>query len=86
MITDLNEAVLESALALFTNLVGLHIVGCPKVDHVAVLRLTSHTPLLESLSLTTTVSCQLRLSLLNFQLFHRLGKHPSTGLSTPTAS
>ena len=59
MINDLNESVLESALALFTNLVGLHIVGCPKIDHVAVLQLTSHIPLLESLSLTTSVSCQL---------------------------
>ena len=57
MVNDLNECVLEKALALFTNLVGLHIVGCPKVDHVATLQLTSHVPLLESLSLTTSVSC-----------------------------
>ena len=58
MINDLNEVVLELALPLFTNLVGLHIIGCPKIDHVAVLRLVSHTPLLESLSMTTTVSYQ----------------------------
>lgn len=62
MIIDLDEGILESALALFPNLVGLHIVGCPKLDHVTALQLTSHTPLLESLSLTTTVSCQLGLS------------------------
>ena len=61
MIADLNECILESALALFTNLVGLHIVGCLRVDHVTVLQLTSHTPLLESLSMTTTVSGQLGL-------------------------
>lgn len=61
MVNDLNECVLEKALALFTNLVGLHIVGCPKVDHVATLQLTSHVPLLESLSLTTSVSYQTRI-------------------------
>lgn len=54
-INDLNEVVLESALTLLTNLVGLHIVGCPKIDHTTVLRLVSHTPLLKNLSLTTTV-------------------------------
>jgi len=42
-------------LSQLPRLLGLHIIGCPKVDHVAVLRLVSYTPLLESLSLTTTV-------------------------------
>ncbi|KAF8805610.1 hypothetical protein BYT27DRAFT_7142389 [Phlegmacium glaucopus] len=54
MINDLNEVVLESALTSLANLVGLHVVGCPKIDHITVLRMVSHTPLLESLSLTTT--------------------------------
>lgn len=72
MVNDLNECVLESVLANFTNLVGLHIVGCPKVDHVTVLQLISRTPLLESLSMTTSVSFQLgpfNLSFLNFEMF-----------------
>ena len=58
MISDLNECVLDPALALLSNLVGLHIVGCPKIDHVTVLQLISRTPLLESLSMSTSVSCQ----------------------------
>ena len=68
MVNDLNECVMESALPLFTKLIGLHIVGCPKIDHVAALQLTFHVPLLESLSLTTSVSCRTRIlqMILNF--------------------
>ncbi|KAJ7291927.1 hypothetical protein C8J57DRAFT_1163936 [Mycena rebaudengoi] len=53
MANELNETVLDSALAELPGLLGLHVIGCAKVGHVAVLRLVSHTPLLESLSLTT---------------------------------
>ncbi|KAJ7141615.1 hypothetical protein C8R46DRAFT_1180811 [Mycena filopes] len=56
MANDLNETVLESALAELPNLLGLHVVGCSKVDHVAMLYLVSHTPYLESLSVTTSES------------------------------
>jgi hypothetical protein len=55
MANELNETVLDSALAELPGLLGLHVIGCAKVGHVAVLRLVSHTPLLESLSLTTGV-------------------------------
>jgi hypothetical protein len=55
MINELHEAVFQSTLAHLPNLVGLHVVGCPKVDHVVVLRRASQTPLLESLSLTVFV-------------------------------
>ncbi|KAJ7139090.1 hypothetical protein C8R44DRAFT_975056 [Mycena epipterygia] len=53
MTSELNETVLESALAELPGLVGLHVIGCLKVDHVVVLGLVSHTPNLESLSITT---------------------------------
>ncbi|KAJ7109560.1 hypothetical protein C8R43DRAFT_1243302 [Mycena crocata] len=53
MANELNETVLDSALAELPSLLGLHIIGCAKVDHLAVLRLVNHTPLLESLSMTT---------------------------------
>ena len=59
MSTDLNVGVLESALACLPSLRGLHVIGCPKVDHAAVLRLVSHTPLLESLAVTIPVQLQL---------------------------
>lgn len=52
MSTELNEGVLESALSCLPGLRGLHVVGCPKVNHSTVLRLVSHTPLLESLAVT----------------------------------
>ncbi|KAF9453344.1 hypothetical protein P691DRAFT_695009 [Macrolepiota fuliginosa MF-IS2] len=54
MITDLNEDVLEAALVQLPELSGLHVMACPKVDHNCVLRVTRHTPLLESLSMTTS--------------------------------
>ncbi|KAK7056338.1 hypothetical protein VNI00_002891 [Paramarasmius palmivorus] len=54
MTSDLNGEVLEQALRHLPHLLGLHIVGCPKVDHFTILRLVEHTPLVESLSLTTT--------------------------------
>ena len=55
MINELHEAVFQSTLVHLPNLVGLHVVGCPKVDHITVLRQASQTPLLESLALTVSV-------------------------------
>jgi len=55
MCSELNEGVLESALSCLPDLRGLHVIGCPKVDHLAILRLASHTPLLESLAITIPV-------------------------------
>lgn len=55
MIADLNEGVLEDALSNLPGLLGLNVIGCPKIDHTIVLRLTEHTPLLENLALTTLV-------------------------------
>jgi hypothetical protein len=66
MSNELNEVVLESALSCLPRLRGLHVVGCPKVDHLAVLRLVSHTPLLESLAVTIPV----RLKILLCQNIH----------------
>ncbi|KAF8964949.1 hypothetical protein BDZ97DRAFT_2001799 [Flammula alnicola] len=56
MINELHEGVLEGMLSHLPNLLGLHVVGCPKVDHVVVLQQIPHTPLLQSLSLTTSES------------------------------
>ncbi|KAF8171571.1 hypothetical protein K438DRAFT_1729273 [Mycena galopus ATCC 62051] len=53
MATELNETVLGAALAELPKLLGLHVVGCNKIDHVAIFRLVAYTPLLESLSMTT---------------------------------
>ncbi|KAJ7776013.1 hypothetical protein DFH07DRAFT_983206 [Mycena maculata] len=53
MANELNETVLGAALAELPNLLGLHVVGCAKVDHVAVLALVPHTPNLDSLSMST---------------------------------
>ncbi|KAJ6496071.1 hypothetical protein C8R45DRAFT_866000 [Mycena sanguinolenta] len=53
MANELNETVLGAALVELPGLLGLHVVGCAKVDHVAIFNLVSHTPLLESLSITT---------------------------------
>ncbi|KAJ3796561.1 hypothetical protein GGU11DRAFT_746014 [Lentinula aff. detonsa] len=53
---QLNETVLDKVLQQLPKLKALHIIGCGQVDHIAVLRLVSHTPLLESLSLSTTES------------------------------
>ncbi|TRM66963.1 hypothetical protein BD626DRAFT_452299 [Schizophyllum amplum] len=53
---DLNETVLKSTILELTRLRALHVVGCQNIDHIAVLHLTEHTPLLESLALTATDS------------------------------
>lgn len=55
MSNELNEEVLESTLSDLPQLLGLHVVGCPKVTHLAIFRLVSHTPRLESLAFTVTV-------------------------------
>lgn len=55
MITDLNEDVLEAALAQLPELCSLHVMRCPKVDHNCVLRVARYTPLLENLSMTISV-------------------------------
>ncbi|THV02195.1 hypothetical protein K435DRAFT_963236 [Dendrothele bispora CBS 962.96] len=51
MTTDLNELVLESVLRYLPDLRGLHVIGCPQIDHTCVLRLIKHLPSLDSLSL-----------------------------------
>ncbi|KAI5891276.1 uncharacterized protein SCHCODRAFT_02628600 [Schizophyllum commune H4-8] len=56
MAPDLNEGVLRSTVLSLTRLRSLHVVGCQKIDHNALLNLTEHTPLLESLALTATDS------------------------------
>ncbi|KIM82866.1 hypothetical protein PILCRDRAFT_459480 [Piloderma croceum F 1598] len=56
MAADLNEIVLENALSQLPELLSLHVIGCPRVDHTAVFRCVRHTPLLESLSFTTVIN------------------------------
>ncbi|KAJ7636495.1 hypothetical protein FB45DRAFT_989137 [Roridomyces roridus] len=53
MANELNETVLESALEQLPNLLGLHVIGCTKVDHVSILSLVHHTPNLTALSMAT---------------------------------
>ncbi|KAJ7594360.1 hypothetical protein C8J56DRAFT_926553 [Mycena floridula] len=53
MSTELNETVLQSVVVRLPSLLGLHCIGCPKVDHAALLRVVAHTPQLESLSMST---------------------------------
>ncbi|EMD36881.1 hypothetical protein CERSUDRAFT_95154 [Gelatoporia subvermispora B] len=50
---DLHECILETVLSDLPNLTGLHVIGCSKVDHFSVMRLTSQVPNLESLSFTS---------------------------------
>ncbi|KIK51993.1 hypothetical protein GYMLUDRAFT_50207 [Collybiopsis luxurians FD-317 M1] len=54
--SELNETVLDKVLEQLPGLLALHIVGCGQVNHVAVMRLVSHTPLLETLSFSTSDS------------------------------
>lgn len=54
MCNELNEIVLENVLKTLPRLRGLHVVGCPRVDHICVLGLLSNTPLLENLTFTTS--------------------------------
>jgi len=55
MINELHETIFQSTMGHLPNLIGLHVVGCPKLDHIVVLQQASQTPLLESLSLTVSV-------------------------------
>ncbi|KAK7041993.1 hypothetical protein R3P38DRAFT_2888026, partial [Favolaschia claudopus] len=54
MTNELSETMLEKVLAELPGLIGLHVIQCAKVHHVAILAQVSHTPLLESLSFTTS--------------------------------
>ncbi|KAI0089386.1 hypothetical protein BDY19DRAFT_942170 [Irpex rosettiformis] len=51
-VQELNEPVLRSILQNLPNLRGLHVVACPKIEHVTILQSLVHTPRLESLSFT----------------------------------
>ena len=70
MIIELHESIFQSTLAHLPNLVGLHVIGCPKLDHIVMLEQASQTPLLESLSLTVSVGSinVIPFSLTDFQL------------------
>jgi len=76
MINEIHESLYESVVSCLPNLKGLHVVGCPKLDHIIILRCVSKTPLLQSLSLTTTVSTvSLKLSGTFTQFRSFLGEH-----------
>ncbi|KAJ7643449.1 hypothetical protein DFH06DRAFT_1283474 [Mycena polygramma] len=98
MANELNEIVLESALIELPGLLGLHVIGCPRVDHVSILNLISHTPLLESLSMTTGESNRippsppaplvlphLRHLALDARAARALGLNPVDAAGTPVA-
>ena len=55
-VQELNEPILKSILQNLPNLQGLHVVACPKIEHVTILQSLSHTPRIESLSFTAWVS------------------------------
>ncbi|KAG6826656.1 hypothetical protein H0H92_014947 [Tricholoma furcatifolium] len=57
MSMDVNFLVLEMTLKQLPRLRGLHLL-CPTIDHIEVLRLAMHTPLLESLAFTVTETGQ----------------------------
>ncbi|KAF5384392.1 hypothetical protein D9615_003394 [Tricholomella constricta] len=58
MSAELNFQVLETALSHLPRLLELHIIACPNIDHLKVMKLVAHTPLLESLAFTVTETVQ----------------------------
>jgi hypothetical protein len=56
MTNELNVETLDAVLEQVPELQSLHIIGCARVDHAAVLKALTHVPELESLSFTATVS------------------------------
>ncbi|KAF8065057.1 hypothetical protein FPV67DRAFT_167464 [Lyophyllum atratum] len=58
MSTHLNFLVLDTTLSQLPQLLGLHVIGCPNIDHTKIPKLTSHTPLLESLAFSVTETAQ----------------------------
>ena len=54
-VQELNEPILRGILQNLPNLQGLHVVACPKIEHVTILESLVHTPSLESLSFTAWV-------------------------------
>ncbi|KAI0772780.1 hypothetical protein BD413DRAFT_473522 [Trametes elegans] len=52
-IQSLSLDILDTILPNLPNLTRLHVIGCPKVNHTAVLRAIAHTPNLESLAFTS---------------------------------
>ncbi len=73
MINDLHEDSLKDSLTHLQNLRGLNVIGCPKVNHHSVLALATHTPLLENLSMTASVSSE-SVSFLYFLMPQNAGK------------
>ncbi|KAI0701843.1 hypothetical protein BC835DRAFT_1264617 [Cytidiella melzeri] len=51
-VQELNEPILRGILQNLPSLQGLHVVACPKIEHVTVLQCLVHTPVLDSLSFT----------------------------------
>ncbi|KAI0791563.1 hypothetical protein BC629DRAFT_369775 [Irpex lacteus] len=51
-VQELNEPILRGILQNLPNLQGLHVVACPKIEHVTILQSLVHTPKLEKLSFT----------------------------------
>ena len=62
MTSEINNNVLEDILKCLPNLLGLHLLSCLKIEHDCVFNLLQHTPLLESLAVTTWVISHLKLS------------------------
>ena len=56
MSQDTDAAMLNATLAQLPRLRGLHVIGCPRITHITILKALSHTPDLRELSLTIFVS------------------------------
>ncbi|KAF8128660.1 hypothetical protein EV363DRAFT_1451638 [Boletus edulis] len=66
MSQDMDATVLNATLAHLPRLRGLHVIGCPRITHITVLKALSHTPDIRELSFTIFPSQDTTLPPLNF--------------------
>lgn len=56
MTQDMDATTFKTTLAQLPHLCGLHVIGCPRLTHITVLKVLIHTPELPELSFTVFVS------------------------------
>ncbi|KAN0094643.1 hypothetical protein V8E55_002930 [Tylopilus felleus] len=66
MAQDMDATVLNATLAQLPRLRGLHVIGCPRITHIIVLKALTHTPDLRELTFTIFPSQENALPTLNF--------------------
>lgn len=59
MAQDMDATVLNATLAQLPRLRGLHVIGCPRITHIIVLKALTHTPDLRELTFTIFVRISL---------------------------